>query len=867
MSKMLYKFITYLLCTLFIFSLSSLKAQSFDLTVAKDGSGNFSTVQAAIEAVPINLTAPYKIYIKKGVYFEKINVPTNKPFVQLIGESLQNVVLTYDDYSGKPNIGTSNSASVTINATDFFAANITFANSTGESPQALAINVNNDRIVFFNCRFLGGQDTVLCNGLTGLRQYFKNCYIDGTVDFIFGGASAIFEDCIIYPRDRSSAGSSYITAANTQEGTPYGFTFINCVIPPNKGATRYWLGRPWQNDGTNPRVSHSKTVFINAKMSNVILPAGWSVWTPSTITSVITYAESQTKNMDGSPYNVSQRVNWSKQLSAAEANEYTLSKIFGTWNPCQLNTLLCSPWQATIATSNYKVIKGTSNSPSKISWNASWAIKDVKYELLRADNKTAPYTTIYTTTSANDTTYNFDVQDTIPAPTQAFFYIVRGSKTGLSTFISDTLSVSSIPTITIVGNELRGFLQSIGTPSAIKVYSLVATDLLTDIKITIPLNFEISLDAGVTWKKGKVNIVPQNKTVTNINVLVRLNASSPGSYTGDITHESTSANIAKVNLYGNSQIAPLKISNPLLYYPFTTSLNDNISLRDVGVEPLPITFVNTSLSNGLANAGATALSPFTVTHGMAYGAGPTGLGLWTTASGGPGGEVNRNTYTEFKIVASKQRELSIDSLILNNTFFLSSLSTKLAIVYSLTNFRTDSTDIAGGIGSNGLPLISMTGTGSFNNPITIANDNAGNNANFRLSFQDYEGVKIKIGDTLTIRIYQSCGSGSQGRYAKIKDLYIKGNSTLNTGVKEEVKKLVLYHIFQNPVSNSILILHPQVEGISSFSIYNTLGRLMKSIKSHGLSESQIDINEMPSGNYYLEAKSGEINQIIKFVKL
>ena len=210
-----------------LFLAQTINAFAYDATVAKDGSGNFTTVQAAVDAAPTGRTTPYTIFIKNGTYKEYITVASNKPFLQFIGESVANVILTYDAFSGKAipggggtTYGTSTSASVTINATDFTAVNITFENTTGEAPQALAINANNDRCAFKNCRFLGGQDTLLANN-SGKKQYYKQCYIDGTVDFIFGNAAAVFEDCTIYPKTRSSAGSSYyITAANTQAGIP-----------------------------------------------------------------------------------------------------------------------------------------------------------------------------------------------------------------------------------------------------------------------------------------------------------------------------------------------------------------------------------------------------------------------------------------------------------------------------------------------------------------------------------------------------------------------------------------------------------------------------------------------------------------------
>lgn len=131
----------------FLTLISFTKAFAYDVVVAQDGSGDFMSVQAAVNAAPTGRTAPYTIFIKNGKYKEKINVPSNKPFLQFIGESVANVILTYDDYSGKPmpgggTFGTANSASVTVAAADFAAVNITFENTTGEAPAGLSNKCN-----------------------------------------------------------------------------------------------------------------------------------------------------------------------------------------------------------------------------------------------------------------------------------------------------------------------------------------------------------------------------------------------------------------------------------------------------------------------------------------------------------------------------------------------------------------------------------------------------------------------------------------------------------------------------------------------------------------------------------------------------
>ncbi|MDI9364955.1 MAG: pectinesterase family protein [Flavobacterium sp.] len=472
--------------------------------VAKDGSGDYTTVQAAINAAPTNLTAPYKIFIKNGKYKEKINIPTNKPFLQFIGESVANVILTYDDYSGKVNpaggtFGTSTSASVTVNATDFTAINITFENTTGEAPQALAINVNADRAAFKNCRFLGGQDTVLTNA-NGGRNYFKNCYIDGTVDFIFGGARAVFDSCVIYAKTRSSAGNSYITAANTTATELYGYVFRDCKIPANRGTTVYYLGRPWQNDASTAAASKSRTKvqFLNTKMSGSVRADGWSTWDVGTDTALITYAEYKTQKMDGSLLDVSQRVTWSKQLADTSAAKLNNTNLFGTWDPCAVTTDFCTYEPEPIAVSNFAGAKGAST--AVFNWNISWPITGIKYELFRSSDKIT-FTKINEQIAANDTSVNFTYTDNNPPSPQTYYYYVAASKAGYASHTTDTLSISSTPTISTV-SALGTFLQGLGTPSVYQNITVSGVNLLDNIIVTAPANYEISSNGGTTWNNS-----------------------------------------------------------------------------------------------------------------------------------------------------------------------------------------------------------------------------------------------------------------------------------------------------------------------------------------------------------------------------
>ena len=251
---------------------------AYDLTVAKDGTGNYTTVQAAIDAAPAGRTAVFTIFIKTGRYKEVVNVPATKPFIQLVGESVGSTVLTYNNSAGTllngVALGTQNSASVTINATDFSALNLTFENSFGEAAsggQAVAILVNADRAAFRNCRFLGNQDTLYLKGNGTPHQYFLNCYIEGNTDFIFGSAAALFENCNIYAKNKATASTSFIAVPNTPAGQAFGFVFRSCNVTGHSvaGGTAYDLGRPWQ---ANP-----KAAFLNCNLSTpLLLDEGWA---------------------------------------------------------------------------------------------------------------------------------------------------------------------------------------------------------------------------------------------------------------------------------------------------------------------------------------------------------------------------------------------------------------------------------------------------------------------------------------------------------------------------------------------------------------------------------------------------------------
>ena len=302
----------------------SVKAADYNFVVAQDGSGDFTTVQAAINAVPdYRKAGPTRIYIKKGIYKEKIVIAESKQSVQLIGED--GAVLTYDDYAQKPNVfgegkGTSGSGSVYIFGPDFLAENITFENTSGPVGQAVACHVAGDRAVFRRCRFLGFQDTLYTFG-ENTREYYEDCYIEGTVDFIFGKATAVFNRCEL----RSKRTGGFLTAPATPQGSNYGYVFYDCKLTADEGveAGSVWLSRPWRPYG--------KTVFIRCEMGQHIRPEGWNNWGKTDNERTAYYAEYQCY---GKGADTSRRVAWSHQLK--DANAYVMTNILkgaDGWNP------------------------------------------------------------------------------------------------------------------------------------------------------------------------------------------------------------------------------------------------------------------------------------------------------------------------------------------------------------------------------------------------------------------------------------------------------------------------------------------------------------------------------------------------------
>ena len=289
--------------------------------VAADGSGQYRTIQAAVDAAPANSRTRFTIRIKPGRYAEGVMVPSEKPFLALVGTDAAATVITAAGHAGLPGadgkpINTFATPTVFIQANDFLAENLTFEDSAGPHGQAVALTIMGDRGVFRNCRFLGYQDTLLPQAG---RQYFEHCYIAGATDFIFGGSAAWFEDCDIHV-----TANGHITAANTTRDQQHGYVFHKCRITgePN---VRTFLGRPWR--------PWAATVWLETAMSDAVRPQGWNNWNDPAREKTVRYAEYGSTGPGAAP---ASRVSWARALTEAEARRYTIESVLGGldgWNP------------------------------------------------------------------------------------------------------------------------------------------------------------------------------------------------------------------------------------------------------------------------------------------------------------------------------------------------------------------------------------------------------------------------------------------------------------------------------------------------------------------------------------------------------
>lgn len=302
-------------------SLTVTAANKYDnpdtLVVARDGTGEFRNIDDAIEVCRAFMDYHKVIFVKKGIYKEKLVIPSWLTNIEICGEDAENTVITWDDHANiktteRPNgMGTFRTYTLKVEGSDITLKNITIENNSARLGQAVALHTEGDGIVIVNCRLLGHQDTVYI-GVAGSRQLFKDCYIEGTTDFIFGPGTAWFENCEI----RSKA-NSYITAASTPQSQPYGYVFHNCRLTADEGIDKVFLGRPWRDYGY--------TLFINCQLGSHIRPEGWHHWQKNR-EQTARYLE---YGNTGAGADVKNRVPWSRQLTKKEAQRITMEEVLG----------------------------------------------------------------------------------------------------------------------------------------------------------------------------------------------------------------------------------------------------------------------------------------------------------------------------------------------------------------------------------------------------------------------------------------------------------------------------------------------------------------------------------------------------------
>ncbi len=294
------------------------------LFVARDGTGEFRTIGEAVEVCRAFMEYHKVIFVKKGVYKEKLIIPSSLTNIEICGEDPEHTIITYDDHAnvrlpetGKP-MGTFRTYTVKVEGCDITFKNITIENNAARLGQAVALHTEGDRLLFVNCRFLGNQDTIY-TGMANTRLLFIDCYIEGTTDFIFGPSTAWFERCTIHSKI-----NSYITAASTPQDAEWGYIFNRCNLTAAPGVDKVYLGRPWR------RFAH--TLFMNCNMGSHILPVGWHNWGKEDNEQTTRYAE---YNNHGEGAATDSRAPWSRQLNKKEASRVTMENVFSRndrWN-------------------------------------------------------------------------------------------------------------------------------------------------------------------------------------------------------------------------------------------------------------------------------------------------------------------------------------------------------------------------------------------------------------------------------------------------------------------------------------------------------------------------------------------------------
>lgn len=289
------------------------------VVVAADGSGDYRTIQQAVDHAPAEGGSRLVIAIRPGVYRERVRIPEERTRVALVGlgRNPQDVMIAYN-MSAAAAGGTFFSSTVDAQGADFEASNLTIENSYGPGSQAVALAVQSDRAVLRRCRLIGWQDTLYAE--SG-RQYYDRCFIAGAVDFIFGDARAVFDHCTI-----ESAGRGYVTAeGRAAPNGPGGYVFYRSRLTAAPGVDRVYLGRPWR--------PYARVIFFDCWMGGQILREGWDNWHGTDYDKTAWFAEYGSRGPGADP---AQRVTWARKLTSAETARFLPQAFLAGkdgWNP------------------------------------------------------------------------------------------------------------------------------------------------------------------------------------------------------------------------------------------------------------------------------------------------------------------------------------------------------------------------------------------------------------------------------------------------------------------------------------------------------------------------------------------------------
>lgn len=306
------------------------------LFVSRDGSCEFRSIAEAVEVCRAFMDYHKVIFVKKGVYKEKLVIPSWLTHIEICGEDRDNTIITWDDHANikiakvgvvptadnpdpRQTMGTFRTYTVKVDGNYITLKNITIENAAPRKGQAVALHTEGDHLVVINCRILGNQDTIY-TGMAGTRLYFRDCYIEGTTDFIFGPSTAWFENCTI-----KSKINSFVTAASTPKDIKYGYIFNRCKLIAAPEAQEVFLGRPWR--------PYAYTLFMNCELGGHIVPQGWQNWGNKANEQTARYLE---YNNTGEGAKTQERVPWSRQLTKKEAAKITPAEVFrmeNNWLP------------------------------------------------------------------------------------------------------------------------------------------------------------------------------------------------------------------------------------------------------------------------------------------------------------------------------------------------------------------------------------------------------------------------------------------------------------------------------------------------------------------------------------------------------